>query len=144
MTCSATAWRERRVASSAAGGSARRGHAANQRCEHHCARSASSAARSDQLRWPSATGVTTVSSPVSPAATGSSANHGGSGTNGGDGSSTRGNDPIDVVQDSKKFKIPVYTVALGTPNGTLETTRPDGSVPGPLTGLVVTRTFTNG
>ena len=33
----------------------------------------------------------------------------------GDGASTRGADPIDVVQDTKKYKIPVYTVALGTP-----------------------------
>ena len=42
----------------------------------------------------------------------------------GDGASTRGSDPIDVVQDSKKFKIPVYTVALGTQNGTLTHTNP--------------------
>jgi Ca-activated chloride channel homolog len=43
----------------------------------------------------------------------------------GDGASTRGADPIDVVQDSKKFKIPVYTVALGTQNGTLTHTDPN-------------------
>ncbi len=43
----------------------------------------------------------------------------------GDGASTRGDDPIDVVQDSKKFKIPVYTVALGTQNGTLTHTNPN-------------------
>jgi Ca-activated chloride channel family protein len=42
----------------------------------------------------------------------------------GDGASTRGSDPIDVVQDTKKFKIPVYTVALGTQNGTLTHTNP--------------------
>ena len=36
-----------------------------------------------------------------------------------DGSSTRGVDPIDVVQQSKKYKIPIYTVALGTQTGTL-------------------------
>jgi Ca-activated chloride channel family protein len=36
-----------------------------------------------------------------------------------DGSSTRGRDPIDVVQKSKKYKIPIYTVALGTQSGTL-------------------------
>ena len=46
----------------------------------------------------------------------------------GDGSSTRGNDPIDVVQDSKKFKIPVYTVALGSQNGTLTHTDPNTGV----------------
>lgn len=43
----------------------------------------------------------------------------------GDGSSTRGSDPIDVVQDTKKYKIPVYTVALGTQNGTLTHTDPN-------------------
>jgi Ca-activated chloride channel family protein len=43
----------------------------------------------------------------------------------GDGASTRGADPIDVVQDTKKFKIPVYTVALGTQNGTLTHTDPN-------------------
>jgi Ca-activated chloride channel family protein len=36
-----------------------------------------------------------------------------------DGASTRGSDPIDVVQKSKKYKIPIYTVALGTQSGTL-------------------------
>ena len=43
----------------------------------------------------------------------------------GDGASTRGADPIDVVQQNKKFKIPVYTVALGTQNGTLTHTDPN-------------------
>ena len=43
----------------------------------------------------------------------------------GDGSSTRGEDPIDVVQQTKKYKIPVYTVALGTQNGTLTHTNPN-------------------
>ena len=43
----------------------------------------------------------------------------------GDGASTRGADPIDIVQDTKKFKIPVYTVALGTQNGTLTHTNPN-------------------
>jgi len=45
-----------------------------------------------------------------------------------DGANTRGEDPIDVAQVAKRAKIRIYTVALGTPNGTLETTRPDGSV----------------
>ncbi len=44
-----------------------------------------------------------------------------------DGASTRGDDPIDIAQQAKKAKIRVYTVALGTPDGTLETTRPDGT-----------------
>jgi Ca-activated chloride channel family protein len=43
----------------------------------------------------------------------------------GDGSSTRGDDPIDVVQRNRKFRIPVYTVALGTQNGTLTHTDPN-------------------
>ena len=43
----------------------------------------------------------------------------------GDGSSTRGNDPIDIVQDSKKYKIPVYTVALGTPERHAHPHRPE-------------------
>src|SRR3954447_5605574 len=42
-----------------------------------------------------------------------------------DGSSTRGEDPIDVVQQTKKYKIPVYTVALGSQNGTLTHTDPN-------------------
>ncbi len=37
-----------------------------------------------------------------------------------DGASTRGADPVDVVQQIKKYKIPIYTVALGTPNGQLK------------------------
>jgi Ca-activated chloride channel homolog len=45
-----------------------------------------------------------------------------------DGASTRGEDPIDVAQQAKKAKIRVYTVALGTPDGTLESTRPDGTI----------------
>jgi Ca-activated chloride channel homolog len=36
-----------------------------------------------------------------------------------DGASTRGADPIDVVGQVKKYKIPIYTVALGTANGQL-------------------------
>ena len=43
----------------------------------------------------------------------------------GDGASTRGADPIDVVQKTKKYKIPIYTVALGTQNGTLTHTNPN-------------------
>ena len=46
----------------------------------------------------------------------------------GDGSSTRGADPIDIVQQTKKYKIPVYTVALGSQNGTLTHTDPNTGV----------------
>ena len=44
-----------------------------------------------------------------------------------DGANTRGEDPIDVAQAAKKAKIRIYTVALGTEGGTLQTQRPDGS-----------------
>jgi Ca-activated chloride channel family protein len=37
-----------------------------------------------------------------------------------DGASTRGSDPVDVVGKVKKYKIPIYTVALGTANGELK------------------------
>jgi Ca-activated chloride channel family protein len=42
-----------------------------------------------------------------------------------DGKSTRGADPLEVGQEAKKRKIPIYAVALGTPTGVLQ--RPDGS-----------------
>ena len=45
-----------------------------------------------------------------------------------DGSSTRGDDPIDVAQEAKRAKVPIYTVALGTPGGVLESLRPDGTI----------------
>jgi Ca-activated chloride channel family protein len=37
-----------------------------------------------------------------------------------DGGNTRGADPITVVQKTKKYKIPIYTVALGTATGVLQ------------------------
>jgi Ca-activated chloride channel family protein len=41
-----------------------------------------------------------------------------------DGANTTGeNDPIDVAQAAKKARIKIYTVALGTPGGVLETKR---------------------
>ncbi len=36
-----------------------------------------------------------------------------------DGKQTRGRDPLAVADEAKKLKIPIYTVALGTPAGTL-------------------------
>ena len=42
-----------------------------------------------------------------------------------DGKSTRGAEPIQVAAEAKKYKIPVYAIALGTPGGTM--TRPDGT-----------------
>jgi Ca-activated chloride channel family protein len=43
-----------------------------------------------------------------------------------DGASTRGRDPIDVVEQTKKYRIPIYTVALGTQTGTLTHTDANG------------------
>jgi Ca-activated chloride channel family protein len=36
-----------------------------------------------------------------------------------DGKQTHGRDPLSVADEAKKLKIPIYTVALGTPSGTL-------------------------
>jgi Ca-activated chloride channel family protein len=43
-----------------------------------------------------------------------------------DGASTKGRNPIAAAQEAKRAKIPVYTVALGTPAGTIEVPRPGG------------------
>jgi Ca-activated chloride channel homolog len=43
-----------------------------------------------------------------------------------DGASTRGRDPVAAAQDARKLHIPVYTVALGTPNGTITVPRRGG------------------
>jgi Ca-activated chloride channel family protein len=43
-----------------------------------------------------------------------------------DGASTRGVDPVQAAQAAGKLKIPVYTVALGTANGTITVPRPGG------------------
>jgi Ca-activated chloride channel family protein len=45
-----------------------------------------------------------------------------------DGASTRGEDPITVAERARKLGVRIYTVALGTPGGTLERPQPDGSV----------------
>jgi Ca-activated chloride channel family protein len=41
-----------------------------------------------------------------------------------DGASTRGRDPRDVATRAGRLKIPIYTVALGTPSGTITVPRP--------------------
>ena len=46
-----------------------------------------------------------------------------------DGESTRGRDELDAAREAARRKIPVYTVALGTPSGTIEVERP-GDAPG--------------
>lgn len=43
-----------------------------------------------------------------------------------DGASTRGRDPVAAAQDARKLHIPVYTVALGTPSGTITVPRRGG------------------
>jgi Ca-activated chloride channel homolog len=41
-----------------------------------------------------------------------------------DGASTSGRDPVAAAQAAAKAKIPIYTVALGTPQGTIQVKRP--------------------
>ena len=43
-----------------------------------------------------------------------------------DGASKRGQDPIQVAQQAARLKIPIYTVALGTPEGTIRIKKPGG------------------
>ncbi len=38
-----------------------------------------------------------------------------------DGKSVRGRDPVAVAEDARRAHVPVYTVALGTASGTIET-----------------------
>jgi Ca-activated chloride channel family protein len=41
-----------------------------------------------------------------------------------DGKATHGRDPLPVADEARKLKIPIYTVALGTPSGTLPNGEP--------------------
>lgn len=43
-----------------------------------------------------------------------------------DGKSTSGVDPLVVAREAKKLHIPIFTIALGTPDGTITVTLPDG------------------
>lgn len=43
-----------------------------------------------------------------------------------DGKSTNGVDPLVVARQARTLHIPIYTVALGTPGGTITVTPPDG------------------
>jgi Ca-activated chloride channel homolog len=45
-----------------------------------------------------------------------------------DGASTRGSDPIDVAQQAKRAGVRIFTIALGTPGGVLETRRREGTI----------------
>ncbi len=44
-----------------------------------------------------------------------------------DGKSVRGRDVLDVAEEARRARIPVYTVALGTAAGTIESRRADGT-----------------
>ena len=44
-----------------------------------------------------------------------------------DGKSVRGRDALDVAEEARTAKVPVYTVALGTATGTIESKRADGT-----------------
>jgi Ca-activated chloride channel homolog len=44
-----------------------------------------------------------------------------------DGESTRGRDELDAAREAARRRVPVYTVALGTPNGTIQVERPSGN-----------------
>jgi len=44
-----------------------------------------------------------------------------------DGKSVRGRRPTELAQRARELKIPIYTVALGTPTGTITARKPDGT-----------------
>jgi Ca-activated chloride channel family protein len=44
-----------------------------------------------------------------------------------DGKSVRGRKPTELAQRARELKIPIYTVALGTPTGTITVRKPDGT-----------------
>jgi Ca-activated chloride channel family protein len=43
-----------------------------------------------------------------------------------DGASTKGKNPVEAAREARRAKIPVYTIALGTAQGTIEVPRPGG------------------
>jgi Ca-activated chloride channel family protein len=45
-----------------------------------------------------------------------------------DGTSTRGREPLDAAREARARRVPVYTVALGTPEGTIQVREPAGNV----------------
>jgi Ca-activated chloride channel family protein len=45
-----------------------------------------------------------------------------------DGASARGRDPVVAAQEARRLRIPIYTVALGTPQGTITVPRAGGGV----------------
>jgi Ca-activated chloride channel family protein len=64
-----------------------------------------------------------------------------------DGKSVRGSDPLTAAQEAKERKIPIYTVALGTAQGTIndgEPVPPDPATLAQIAELTGGRTFTAG
>jgi Ca-activated chloride channel family protein len=64
-----------------------------------------------------------------------------------DGKSVRGSDPLDAAQTAKERKIPIYTVALGTAQGTInggEAVPPDPATLAKIAKLTGGRAFTAG
>lgn len=45
-----------------------------------------------------------------------------------DGKATKGRDPVEVAGEAARLKVPIYTVALGTEQGTIRVRRKDGSI----------------
>ena len=43
-----------------------------------------------------------------------------------DGESTRGRDELDAAREARRQKVPIYTIALGTPSGTIDVPRENG------------------
>lgn len=44
-----------------------------------------------------------------------------------DGKSVRGRSPVEVAREAARARVPIYTISLGTPGGTIQSRRPDGS-----------------
>jgi Ca-activated chloride channel family protein len=64
-----------------------------------------------------------------------------------DGESVRGSDPLQAAQEAKQRKIPIYTVALGTPQGTIndgEPVPPDPQTLAKIASLTGGRAYTAG
>jgi Ca-activated chloride channel family protein len=45
-----------------------------------------------------------------------------------DGTQTSGRDPLEAAREARRRRVPVYTVALGTPTGTIQVRQPGGGV----------------
>lgn len=45
-----------------------------------------------------------------------------------DGKSVRGRDPVEVAREAADANVPIYTISLGTPSGTIDSRRKDGTI----------------